>query len=187
MPPCSVGNKCVCPTAPLDGRHLCAICKKDLHGPCGVFNGDDGAITYRNRCFSCTATDSASESDESTSRQPTEAPAVGHQSIPAPAVAASTQQAAVVSAKDVEPKKVSWEDIVGGDRPSTKAGDNGSMQKSVATICGFDAMTFNTEQLRGICSSLKLTGYRSKPKAELLRIIGVRKSSVFLSGFRGTE
>ena len=66
MPPCSVGNKCVCPTAPLDGRHLCAICKKDLHGPCGVFNGDDGAITNRNRCFSYTATDSASESDEST-------------------------------------------------------------------------------------------------------------------------
>jgi hypothetical protein len=77
--------------------------------------------------------------------------------------------------KDVDAKKVSWEDIVGGDRPSIKPGDNGAMVKSIATICGFDAMSFNTEQLRGICSSLKLTGYRSKPKAELLRIIAVGK------------
>jgi hypothetical protein len=47
------------------------------------------------------------------------------------------------------------------------------VQKSVAIICGFDAMSFNTELLCGICSSLKLTGYRSKPKVALLRIIGV--------------
>jgi hypothetical protein len=78
-------------------------------------------------------------------------------------------------AKDVDAKKVSWEDIVGGDRPSIKQGDKGAMVKSIATICGFDAMSFNMEQLRGICSSLKLTGYRSKPKAELLRIITVGK------------
>jgi hypothetical protein len=42
------------------------------------------------------------------------------------------------------------------------------MVKSIATICGIDAITFSTEQLRLICSSLKLTGYRSKPKVDLL-------------------
>ncbi len=47
------------------------------------------------------------------------------------------------------------------------------MVKSVATIYGIDAMSFGTEQLCVICAKLKLTGYCSKPKAELLRIIGV--------------
>jgi hypothetical protein len=56
-----------------------------------------------------------------------------------------------------------------------KPGENGSMVKSVLTICGIDAMQFNTEQLRQICSNMKLTGYRSKPKADVLRIIGVGK------------
>jgi hypothetical protein len=49
------------------------------------------------------------------------------------------------------------------------------MVKSVASICGIDAMLFSTEQLRLVCSSFKLSGYRSKPKAELLRSIGVGK------------
>jgi hypothetical protein len=47
------------------------------------------------------------------------------------------------------------------------------MVKSVATIYGIDAISFGTEQLRVICAKLLLTGYRSKPKAELLQIIGV--------------
>ncbi len=55
-----------------------------------------------------------------------------------------------------------------GDRPSVKPGEIGQMVKSVAIICGIDAMTLSTEQLRLICASLKLTGYHSKPKAELL-------------------
>jgi hypothetical protein len=53
MPQCSVGDKSCCPTAALDRRHLCAICNKQLHGPCGAFNGDDSAIIFRNRCYTC--------------------------------------------------------------------------------------------------------------------------------------
>jgi hypothetical protein len=71
------------------------------------------------------------------------------------------------------PKKVSWVNIVAGDRPSVKPGESGQMVKSVTTICGIDAMTLCTEQLHLICASLKLSGYCNKPKAELLRIIGV--------------
>jgi hypothetical protein len=56
------------------------------------------------------------------------------------------EQFNVISAKDVDPKKISWNDIVVGDRPSTKPGDNGAMVKSIATICSLDAMTFSTEQ-----------------------------------------
>jgi hypothetical protein len=41
MPQCCVGEKCLCPAAPPDVRHLCAICKEQLHGPCGIFNDDD--------------------------------------------------------------------------------------------------------------------------------------------------
>jgi len=156
MPQCCVGEKCLCPAAPLDGRHLCAICKEQLHGPCGIFNGDDSAITYRNRCFSC--------------GDPNEG---GTLSTPTMHCNIITHQSTIVSAKDIDPKKVSWVNIVAGDRPSVKPGESGQMVKSVAIICGIDAMTLSTEQLHLICASLKLSGYRSKPKAELLRIIGV--------------
>ncbi len=163
MPPCIVGDKCLCPNAPLDRRHCCAICKNRLHGPCGIFNEDDAAVTYRNRCFSCPyTTEGATSSATATVAASSSASGANLND------AGSTEHSNVISSKDVDPKKVSWDDIVGGDRPSTKAGDNGAMVKSIATICGIDAMTFSTEQLRLICSSMKLNGYRSKPKAELL-------------------
>ncbi len=151
MPPCIVGDKCLCPNAPLDGRNFCAICKKDLHGICGVFNGDDAAVTYRNRCLSCPGTTETATVTKT-----------------ARAYDVNLQFDKLISSKDVDSKKVSWNDIVPGDRPSTKVGDGGGMVKSIATICGKDAITFSTEQLRLICSSLKLTGYCSKPKVDLL-------------------
>jgi len=162
MPQCAVGDKCICPDAPLQGRHFCAICKKQLHGPCGEFNGDEGNITYRNRCFNC-----CSDPVGATVTADISAPSANNQS--------ATQQSAIVAAKDIEPKAVTWADITEGDRPSTKPGEAGQMVKSVLTICGIDAMSFNTEQLRQICSNLKLSGYRSKPKADVLWIIGVGK------------
>jgi hypothetical protein len=100
MPQCSVGNKCSCPTAPLDGRHLCAICNKQLHGPCGVFNGDESAITFCNQCFSCPG-----PIEELTFLSPS--PNVG-------GAVTLTEQFAIASAKDVDAKKVGWEDIVPG-------------------------------------------------------------------------
>ncbi len=109
-----------------------------LHGPCGVFNGDDSAITFRNRCFSCPG--------------PIKELSFLSLSPNVGGAATLTQQFAVASAKDVDAKKVGWEDIVPGDRPSIKAGESGQMVKSVATIYGIDAMSFGTEQLRVICA-----------------------------------
>jgi hypothetical protein len=57
------------------------------------------------------------------------------------------------------------------------------MVKSIATICGIDAITFSTEQLHLICSSLKLTGYHSKPKVDLLQIIAFGKIHQSLTHF----
>ena len=85
MPPCIKGDKCQCPTAELEKRHFCAICKEELHGPCGIFNGDDSAITYRNRCSYCSVDGSK---------------ASGVKNDP------STQQSALISSKDVDPRNV---------------------------------------------------------------------------------
>jgi len=73
----------------------------------------------------------------------------------------------------VDPKAVTWFDVTVGDRPSNKPGEVGQMVKAALTICGIDANLFITEQLHTICGVFKLTGYQSKPKADLLRIIGV--------------
>ena len=95
MPQCAVGDKCICPDAPLQGRHFCAICKKQLHGPCGEFNGDEGNITYCNRCFNC-----CSDPVGATVTADISAPSTNKQS--------ATQQSAIVAAKDIEPKAVTW-------------------------------------------------------------------------------
>jgi len=75
----------------------------------------------------------------------------------------------------VDPKAVTWFDVTVGDRPSNKPGEVGQMVKAALTICGIDANLFITEQLHTICGVFKLTGYQSKPKANLLQIIGVGK------------
>jgi hypothetical protein len=119
MPQCAVGDKCICPNAPLEGGHFCAICKKPLHGPCGVFNGDDSSITYRNHCFNCS---SATAVASSTSKKK-----VGPNTPCTTPFA--TQQSTLVTAKDIDYCKP------------------GSMVKSVLIICGINAMQFNTEKL----------------------------------------
>ena len=43
---CCAGERCLFPNLPLEGRHFCAICKKELHGICGIFNGDELALTF---------------------------------------------------------------------------------------------------------------------------------------------
>jgi hypothetical protein len=82
-----------------------------------------------------------------------------------------TQQSAPMTAKDIDAKAVSWGNIDVGDRPSK----SGEMVKSVLTICGIDAMALNTEQLHQICVALKILGYRSEPKEEVLRIMAFAK------------
>ena len=137
MPQCAVGDKCICPNAPLEGRHFCAICKKPLHGPCGVFNGDDSSITYRNRCCNCssaTAVASSTSNEQVGTTTPCTTPS-------------ATQQSTLVTAKDIDPKAVAWTNITVGDRPLTKPGETGLMVESILTNCGIDAMQFNMEQL----------------------------------------
>ncbi len=84
-----------------------------------------------------------------------------------------TQQSTLTSYKYVEVKTVTWDSIIVGDRQSTKPGEG--MVKSVVAICGFEAMDFSTDFLRALCAKLKLTGYRSKAKFDLLRILAVGK------------
>jgi hypothetical protein len=108
IPQCAVGDKCICPNAPLEGRHFCAICKKPLHGPCGVFNGDDSSLTYHNRCFNCsfaTAVASSTSNEQVGTTTPCTTPS-------------ATQQSTPVTAKDIDPKAVTWSDITVDDRPS---------------------------------------------------------------------
>jgi hypothetical protein len=57
------------------------------------------------------------------------------------------------------------------------------MVKSIATICGIDAMSFSNEQLHIISLSMKLSGYCSKPKVELLQIIVFGKIHQSLTDF----
>jgi hypothetical protein len=158
MPRCAIGQACLFPEVPLEGRHFCAICKQQLHGCCGIFNGDEGNITYRNRCHLCHTPSTATRTPESAND-----------------VSVTQQSAVMMTAKYVDAKAVSWGNIEVGDRPSNKAEHSGQMVKSVLTICGVDAMALNTEQLRQICGTLKIHGYRSKPKAEVLRIMAVAK------------
>ncbi len=161
-----MGDRCICPNTPLEERHFCAICKKQLHGPCSENNGDESAITYRNCCFNCSS---------ATTILTTTADNNEKDCAPSTTNTSATQQSTLVTAKDIDPKAVTWTDITVGDRPSTKPRETGLMVKSVLTICGIDAMSFNTEQLRQICSNMKQTGYQSKPKADVLWIIGVGK------------
>ncbi len=65
----------------------------------------------------------------------------------------ATQESTLVNAKDIDPKAVTQTNFTVDDRPSTKLGEAGQMVKSVLTIFGIDVMSFNTEQLRQICSN----------------------------------
>jgi hypothetical protein len=168
MPRCAIGQACLFPEVPLEGRHFCAICKQQLHGCCSIFNGDEGNTTYRNRCHLC-PTPSTVANSAATTAAATRTPESAN------TISITQQSAPVMTAKDIDMKAVSWGNIEVGDRPSNKADDCGQMVKSVLTICGFDAMALNTEQLRQICSTLKIQGYHSKPKAEVLRIMAVAK------------
>jgi hypothetical protein len=145
---CCAGECCLFPNLPVEGRHFCTICKKDLHGVCGIFNGDDSAVTFRNRCFVCPAT--AGSNDDPAIKTPP-----SQQNV----TSGTTQQSAIISAKDVNAKDVTWADVKAGDRPSDEPGQVGQMVKSVSTICGIDGISFSMDQLRAICSNFKLSGY----------------------------
>jgi hypothetical protein len=146
MPWCAVGDRCICPNAPLQGRHFCAICKKELHGPCSEFYGDDSNITYHNHCFGCSSASDVATATVTNGISTTSALIASNVAI--------TQQSTLVTAKNVDPKAVTWAIITEGGRPSTNPGELGQMVKSVLTICGIDAMSFNMDQLCQICSNL---------------------------------
>jgi hypothetical protein len=168
MPRCAIGQACLFPEVPLRGRHFCAICKQQLHGCCGIFNGDEGNITYCNHCHLCHTPSTVADAAATTA-------AATRTPESANAISVTQRYAPVMTANDVDVKAVSWGNIEVGDHPSNKADDSGQMVKSVLTICGVDAMALNTEQLHQICGTLKIQGYRSKPTAEVLRIMAVAK------------
>jgi hypothetical protein len=62
-------------------------------------------------------------------------------------------------------KDISWDDIVLGEHQE-KAG--GPMVQSCITIGGFDAMALTTVELQELVANLKLTGYHSKSKFDVL-------------------
>ncbi len=51
MPGCG-GKPCTHANLPLLGNHGCALCKCELHGPCGVFFLEQ-SIQYQNICYEC--------------------------------------------------------------------------------------------------------------------------------------
>ena len=59
MTSCAVAKeKCEFPELPLPStmKHFCAICKGEMHGCCGVCNGDDDVSPmYYNCCYECDA------------------------------------------------------------------------------------------------------------------------------------
>ncbi len=155
---------------------FCAICKKQLHGTSGEFNGDESSVTYHNQFFNCFSA-AAIQTAIADNNEKDCAPSVTHPP--------STPQSTLVAAKDIDPKAVTWTDIITVDNmPSMKPGETGQIVKSALTICGIDAMSFDTEQLHKIFSNMKLVGYQSKPKADLLQIIGVVKCTNLFVTFR---
>jgi hypothetical protein len=51
MPECGA-DPCTNTSLPLNGIHGCALCKVELHGPCGVFYSNE-SIKYQNICHRC--------------------------------------------------------------------------------------------------------------------------------------
>ncbi len=62
-------------------------------------------------------------------------------------------------------KDISWDDVVLG-KHQEEAG--GPMVQSCTTIGGFDAMALTTVELQELAANLKLTGYHSKSKFDVL-------------------
>jgi hypothetical protein len=89
---------------PVQGRHFCAICKKELHGPCSEFNGHDSNITYRNHCFGCSSASDAATATVTNGDSTTSAPIASNAVI--------TQQSTLVTATDVDLKAVAWANII---------------------------------------------------------------------------
>ena len=100
MPRCAIGQACLFPEVPLEGRHFCAICKQQLHGCCGIFNGDEGNITYRNRCHLC-PTPSTVANSAATTAAATRTPESAN------TISVTQQSAPVMTTKDVDAKAVS--------------------------------------------------------------------------------
>jgi hypothetical protein len=151
------------PNLPLQGNHKCAICKQAMHGPCGIFNGNDSAVTFCNHCYHC-------------NDKQLEDPQVSIGGVipkTQPFSVEGTQQSTLTSYQDVEVKTVTWDNIIVGDRKSTKTG--GGMVKSIMTICGFEAMDFTTEFFHALYAKLKLTGYQNKARSDLLQILALGK------------
>ena len=55
MSVCAAKERCCLLDLPLPAsmKHFCASCEKEMHGCCGIFNGNDSEITSCNCCHDC--------------------------------------------------------------------------------------------------------------------------------------
>jgi hypothetical protein len=88
------------PKCTFQGRHFCAICKKELYGLYGEFNSDDGNITYHSHSFDCSSASDVATATVTNGNSTTSAPIASNVAI--------TQQSTLITAKDVDPKAVTW-------------------------------------------------------------------------------
>ena len=52
MPSCCEGDQCKFKELLIDGCHVCALCRKEMHGICGHFY-NEGSIRWQNICTCC--------------------------------------------------------------------------------------------------------------------------------------
>ena len=199
MPQCG-GKPCNFPDLPLLGYHACALCRCDLHGPCGIFFSEQ-SIKFQNVCHPChrkafkvlgtdtpghspvgvagakdaSDEDSSVSTDEASSEEQELGQSTDDCKVRATAEAAALKQAEKLAIKSFDFKAVTWEDVTVGEVPSTNKQDRGMMVKSVLAIGGYRPENFTAKQIRLVCATLKLSGYRSKSKEETLRIMAVSK------------
>ena len=129
MPECGA-DPCTNTSLPLNGIHGCALCKVELHGPCGVFYSNE-SIKYQNICHRCRKNVVAA-ADASCSRNADASHSRNADDCQVDSSAASnneqvTSQSVFITAvgtlkqvernlvKNVDVKSITWGDIIVGD------------------------------------------------------------------------
>jgi hypothetical protein len=140
MPQCG-GKPCNFPNLPLLSYHACALCRCELHGPCGIFFSEQ-SIKFKNVCHPChqkafkvLGTDtpgqspvgvaaakdaSAEDSSSSVSTVASTEEQELHQTVNdfkarATVEAAASKQAEKLAIKSFDFKAVTWEDVIVGE------------------------------------------------------------------------
>jgi hypothetical protein len=164
MPQCG-GKPCNFPDLPLLGYHGCAICRCELHGPCGIFFSEQ-SIKFQNVCHPChrkafkvlgtdtpghspvgvagakdaSDEDSSASTDEASSEEQELGQSTDDCKVRATAEAAALKQAEKLAIKSFDFKAVTWQDV--------------SVQYQ-STCSAFDDLAFYDDMFEGINPSVK--------------------------------